>query len=605
MQLQNRNKNPYYGMTNTLRLYNQGGKGNKNLPITAAFTEADTANKLGLLMSIITQIGDVPGRTPLGLPDLVENGGYAERDLFRDTVIPEVLRNLRRKTDRKNFARLVVKYVTADNLFATRVQTSKRVKGKSHVIKVINMIEVWGVDIVADIAVEMIKNPMFAFFVAKWMIGPKFAKNMRDETRKINESRFALLMEVSKKMDWPVKTIIREDGGKFTDFIGYREWKKGFTGTWESYVFSSGVIKTMDTEQLFQFFQGLPADARGRVKMRLRGEKWDDLRILFNKWEKSKEEAQKEVRVAEQELKNAKALGDENAQEHFETKLKEAKKKAKVTSGAVSSRQLFDRMISKGQYDSLQAEAFVSRIKNKVPMQIIVDVSASMNGLPVTFAAFLAAIAMRTSPDTVSQNIIGLFGSHAQWFGSIDQIALPNRNAFMHKEIRKVNAPLYDSEESLEVNFNRLRDFITAHARQGSTDVSSLAKSLRTLDEQELETLRNRPVWLIHSDGQFNNARTPVNSMLELLEACDHILGFRPYILILEISQYGSLHKSTDIRTWRGLDNVMVVPPSPENLEIVLSNFEDMNVFDSYAPLQSIAVSKRYEWVRNTFNKTL
>jgi hypothetical protein len=601
MQLQNKQKNPFYGMENTLRLSNLGGKGVKNLPIKEALAEADTPEKLGLVMTVIAQIGDVPGRTPLGLADTVDNGGYAHRELFRDTVIPTVLKNLRLKSQRLAFARLVVKYATADDLFATRVKTTKRVKGKSRVETTINMIQIWGVDILSQIAVELIKSPETAFLAAKWIIHPKFSKSMRDETRLINENRFELLQAISKKMNWEVKTVIRKDGAKYVSFLGYRAWKKEYSKFWESYIFSSGEILELDQEQIFELFERLPNDARGRVKMRIKSDKWSKLRTLFEQWEQSKKTAQKEVRNLTQELKVAKALGEHKEQENIAIKLAKAKKAAKVNAGSASTTQFFNDAMA-GKFNELQLEAFISKMKNEFSSLVIGDISGSMrNEVALPFMAFIASLLFRTNPNPQAQDLMCLFGSDATWYSGITE-QTSRQNSLMVGNTVKVNKPLYVPEDSFPLNYRRMLEFVDSKVR-GGTYVHQVAESINRAGVETIEAIKAYPVWFIISDGHFNNRRNNTESLAQLLKVCDNKLGFRPYIIIIDVERRGHISGSKDITVWEGLDQVMSVPPTPENLELILTNFQDVNTFDSYTILESLSKSNRYAWIREQFSK--
>ncbi len=55
---------------------------------------------------------------------------------------------------------------------------------------------------------------------------------------------------------------------------------------------------------------------------------------------------------------------------------------------------------------------------------------------------------------------------------------------------------------------------------------------------------------------------------------------------------------SQKITNFVGLDNVMMVPPNPANIELFLTNFKDMDAYDVYTPLISLSRSNRYAPVK-------
>ena len=71
--------------------------------------------------------------------------------------------------------------------------------------------------------------------------------------------------------------------------------------------------------------------------------------------------------------------------------------------------------------------------------------------------------------------------------------------------------------------------------------------------------------------------------------------GFKPFIVAIDISKY-MLHN--DANRFAGIDNMVYIPSNPVLIEQFLMNFNDMDVYDIYAPLQSIYRSNRYDIVR-------
>lgn len=101
--------------------------------------------------------------------------------------------------------------------------------------------------------------------------------------------------------------------------------------------------------------------------------------------------------------------------------------------------------------------------------------------------------------------------------------------------------------------------------------------------------------------GEWNNLPSPEASVNDLLKQCEIHLGFKPYIVAMDISNgYNNderyLQKS--VEKFSGIENLMYIPSNPAQIEQFLTNFNDMETFDVYTPLQSIHRSNRYELVR-------
>jgi hypothetical protein len=112
---------------------------------------------------------------------------------------------------------------------------------------------------------------------------------------------------------------------------------------------------------------------------------------------------------------------------------------------------------------------------------------------------------------------------------------------------------------------------------------------------QLVDALKSYPVWTIISDGEWNNLPSPEASINDLLRKCETTLGFKPFIVAIDVFRGGGNVKAD---RFSGIDNLMYIPSNPGLIEQFLTNFKDMDVFDVYTPLQSIYRSNRYELVR-------
>lgn len=94
--------------------------------------------------------------------------------------------------------------------------------------------------------------------------------------------------------------------------------------------------------------------------------------------------------------------------------------------------------------------------------------------------------------------------------------------------------------------------------------------------------------------GDLNNSYSARESMIEFQNECRRILGFIPFVVMIEIYNW----YNPGANNFEGVDNMIYIPANPAQIEQFLTNFKDMDVFDVYTPLQSLYRSNRYELVR-------
>jgi hypothetical protein len=162
------------------------------------------------------------------------------------------------------------------------------------------------------------------------------------------------------------------------------------------------------------------------------------------------------------------------------------------------------------------------------------------------------------------------------------------------------NAPFIDGTQSFLDNYKNIRNFILAKFQNGCTDISSIADSLKRVSEESpeiLDVLKEYPVWTIISDGEWNNLRSPEASMNDFFKKCEMYLGFRPFIVAIDVSR--GWRGNVSAEQFSGIDNMIYINNNVAQIEQFLTNFKDMDVFDVYTPLQSLFRSNRYELIRN------
>ena len=94
--------------------------------------------------------------------------------------------------------------------------------------------------------------------------------------------------------------------------------------------------------------------------------------------------------------------------------------------------------------------------------------------------------------------------------------------------------------------------------------------------------------------GDLNSSYNARSSMLDFQNQCRRILGYVPFVVIIEIPRWGAPTASH----FEGIENMIYIPGNPAQIEQFLVNFRDMDIFDVYTPLQSLYRSNRYEPVR-------
>ena len=90
VKFNNKNENPFYGMSNTLSVYQNANKGQSvnNSTLKAAWKECKDDNQKAVLLSILFSVGDITARQHNIFETKVESGGNSQREVFRDTIIP-------------------------------------------------------------------------------------------------------------------------------------------------------------------------------------------------------------------------------------------------------------------------------------------------------------------------------------------------------------------------------------------------------------------------------------------------------------------------------------------------------------------------------------
>jgi len=598
VELNKKNENPFYGCSNCLKLIEQSAGNVTYSMLDAAWKEvAQDLEKKKMFFSILFSIGDITGRQHnIFGRKKIDSGGNANRDSF-NTIFHWLWRTNKNQFIKFMNAQLFNEYTCFDFLFQNRVQT----KGS----KVLNVFSAYNDPEYKEALLNYVysvingTNPFNKMLVAKFLTIPRTSKRkghkkMLPETHRIMAEKREFLEKLSNLMGWDIRFL-----------KGYRDWRKQYNGELESVLFSTGKINEFTKDEFISWFDKLPAQARFRVKNRIlysmkqeeinggaqNGYKWAKFQPWLKEWETFKENKQQEQRILEEKIRQGQATDEDKI------KLQKVKKEAKVTTGATNFNELY-QSICNGNVDKLKLESF---IQNKVNLPynslVIIDDSGSMRGAPSNFARFIASVCLVKNPDDDARNLIGFFNSRSHWHSFIDQTS-SRKNSLLRTQIAQTNTkPLVDPKLSFYDNYQRISKFCEAVYQGGGTRLNSIPQGLEYIIHENpdmLDTLKEYPVWTICSDGDLNNSWGAKSSMLEFQNDCRRILGFVPFVVMIEIYRYGQ----PSINNFEGIENMMYIPGNPAQIEQFLTNFKDMDVFDVYTPLLSLYRSNRYELVR-------
>lgn len=611
--------NPFHGMYGTLNLYQKCSKG--QVPsmgeLEKAWEEGTNPEKKAMVFIVLFFAGDITGRAHNMLKGNVDKGGNAEREVFRDVLIPFLVSKMKKEsfTKKRQLMYLIMEYTVLDNIVAARVKTKKKTQ---KVEQVINMIEVFGVQDVAKFCSFLIQKgtDFQKTCLAKFLTRPRLTKRskstkMLPETRQVMMSRYKLIESLSKLQNWLVEEKSNGDDNKFIVFTGFNTWRATYNGEFESKLFSSGNILKYDETQFHAWLEQLPSDARFRVRNRVcfdEEKKWGKLGTWYSNWEKFKEKAQTEQRELEAEL-TTRGITKDNMDDTTAAKLEELKAKAKVNSGAVNFSKMFDQIVQ-GTVDKIKIQPFLDKVNLPYNTLVFVDDSGSMNTgwgfrgnfTARQFGAFMATICLSKNPDPEARNMMGLFSANLRMFNGITSTTV-SQNAIMRGQTKThPMIPLIDDKAHFLDNQAKMQRFLRDNQVGRMTNVASIPNDLNRWvagDSQRLEEIQRFPVWTLISDGNFNQLNNATTSALDFMQKCENYFGFRPYVILIDVGG----NNSTEIQNITGVENMIMVPPNPMSIELILTHFKDMHTFDVFTPLRSLYESHRYSPVKDFAEK--
>lgn len=594
------NSNQFFGLKNCLELLNTNKQVTSQMLDAAWLEVKDNREKKQMFFSLLFSIGDITNRQHnIFGKNKIDGGGNANRGSF-ETILNWIWHNQPEQFTKFLNSHLFNEYTCFDILFKNRVKTAKGSSKVQSVSSVFMDPKYSGTLLDYVYAIVNGNNPFDKMLVAKFLTIPRLSKRqghkkLLPETKKIMEFKANFINNLSRMMGWELPF-----------FKGYREWRRGYNGDLESVLFSTGKINEFTKDEFLSWFDKLPAGARFRVKNRILysktkdcklntyeglGDKWTKFQPWVKEWEQFKESKQQEQRILEEKIRQGQASDEDKI------KLQKVKKEAKVTTGAINFNELYQSIL-RCNIDELKLESF---IQNKVNLPynslVIIDDSGSMSGAPFNFAKFIASVCLVKNPDDDARNLIGFFNTRSHWHAFIDATA-SRRNSLLRTQIAQTNhRPLVDPNLSFYDNYRRISAFCDAVYQGGGTRLDSVPKGLEFIINENpdmLDTLKEYPIWTIISDGDLNSSYNARESMLDFQNECRRILGYVPFVVMIEIYNYGS----PKANNFAGIENMMYIPGNPGQIEQFLTNFKDMDTFDVYTPLLSLYRSNRYELVR-------
>ena len=601
VEFNKKNENPFYGLKNCLNLFQSNANINFST-IDAAWNEVkDDSEKVKMFYSLCFSIGDVTNRQHnIFGKSKKDSGGMSQRESFF-TFVNWLLNKNFDQFKKFLFAGLFNEYNCFDTLLRNRVQSTR--SGRvTHTYTMLQNPKYR--TLLAEYFYKVINsnNPFNKQLIAKFLTLPRLGKRskhtkMLSETFGLMKAKADFLKELSDLMGW--EYVYK---GNYSNFSGYRQWRKDYNGENEAVLFATGKINEFDRDEFITWLNKQPAGARFRVRNRVMfpdtkgGFKYPNLRLWYNEWEQSKEQAQQEQRILEEKVRQGEATSDDVE------KLKEVKKKAKVTTGATTFKDIWND-IKRNNIDPVKIESFVNRVNLPYNALVIVDDSGSMRGAPFRFAEFLTTVCLVKNPDDEGRNLIGMFNTDSRLYQYIDMKAGRRPNSLMSRQpgINIQMQPFVDPHKSFYDNYLRISSFMEAVYQSGGTSISSIPEGFKRMADKNpdiLDALKNYPVWICISDCEFNCMSSPEASMNNFFRKCEDYFGYRPFVIAIDAEPYGSWNSRINAEQFSGIDNYMYIPGQPEIIEQMLLNFKDMDRFDVYTPLQSLYRSNRYDLVR-------
>lgn len=625
-------ENPFYNNKDFMAMLNSLPKAYSKDILDRAWKSCKTIEDKELFFSLFFAVGDITNRDhnifsrTYTKEFKADNGGHAQRAIFRQML------NWLIATEPKAFYRmlpLIPEYSVIENLFYYQLRTD-RFKGTVKSVERINV----DIDKIAKYIGFLIREEKLSqaeeILWQKFLTHPRLRTRQRrnkdhkivgrralkPETIKRQEFKFSLLAAISNEVGWEIIKYPNH-----VEFKGFNDWKKKYDedilNLTESKMFATHKIKQLDKAMFFKWLDRQPSGANYRIRRRLMDKddkdkgKWKSnygfsFANAFKEWEKYKVENQKEARVLEAKVK----LG--TATEKEVKKLEKVKKEAKVNVGGDTLYKCVCDLL-KGNLTQTEADlkihSMLEKTKFEVPCLIISDQSGSMGsdgGLPLKIARLLTTVALIKNPDPELGNMFLRFGTSCEVVtGRLK--GEQKKNRFMAATTTYVDELIVPEKTFIE-NLHTISQLISN--TQGGTRIDTVAQALKIWTEQDpqykaerIEIISKYPVFVIVSDGEFNNSYSAAQSLNKFKNDMLQWFGWTGAVVVWDVSRKEN-QGNEKADKFEGCDNVLHF--SGFNIGIIntiFSNIHDIDIIDIYAPLLSMYRSNRYQPVREYVQK--
>lgn len=595
--------------------------------LDAAWHEAkDSKPKRELFYTILVSAGDITNRQHNMFGGIkVEQGGHAKRKAFR-YALDWMLR--KQNATFYSLLPLIPEYTNYENLFYNQLRTDrKNGKLQSHEWLPIDH------DKVADYLSSRIAGAntsefelqLIAKFLPKTPSKKRWRKDKEGNTTKKEKKEhtltkdgvsFMLIKALSKRMNWAVVEYPNN-----TRYVGYEKFRSEHLKLTEAHLFSSKKICAFGSTQFLVWLEQLPSAARYRVQCRLVNKEgaqfttkgvWKltndaDMGELYIGWLKTKEEANKRLLAMTTEEKN-----DMN-----KTELKALKKTAKINTGATT---LFDSLkeLYRGKAifeldaeNELKLQAILDNVKLEVPVMVCIDSSGSMGGNiqvepgfnidRIEFAKFVAAVMLYKNPDPNLASMFLNFGQETNvHYDGGESVVTHRQNHFVSGQLKRVKVDaLMDRKKTFAEGYRQVQQLLYAG---GYTHLTTMTATLKawvdsdpSLKEMRKEIVANYPVWLLISDGAFNNGSSKSDSVLEFKRELLHYFGANPVIVLWDIVDSSAAATLLEKPAFSDIDNFVHIGGfNPATLNNVFTKIGDHDVIDIYITLKTLHSNTRY-----------
>lgn len=639
-------ENPFYGCRALLTMQkffekvidDTATQSQVNPILKAAWAEADTKEKKEMFFVIIFSAGDITNREHNMFGSIkVQQGGHSKRKAFRYACNWILMHQAEAFY---SYLPLIAEYTNYENLFFNQLRTDRKSGALiSHDFLPVDQGKVveYLAQKVLDTKTTEFELSLIAKFLPKWPGNKRYRKDKEGNavTREKKQHTVdkdtltkSLIITMSERMGWEKVTHKDPATDKVRNvrFVGYEKFRSKYLALTEAHLFSSQKIKAFDKVQFLTWLEGLPAGARYRVQCRILDEegtaalksngKWklntgDDMGDVYLQWIADKEVA----------MKKLVSLSDEDKKNMDKGELKALTKQSKVTTGGTTLFDSLKDLYSSGssiKFDAksnVRLQTIIDKVKLDVPVMTCIDVSGSMgnrvdcgNGLTIDriqFAKLIASVMLYKNPNEDLGSMFTTFGSDATLY--YDEAAVSTResvNRYVQGDVKtKKLSKLADRSKPFSECFKLVDSLFRT---EGVTKLNAVSKRLKawvdedpSLKQMRVEAIQQYPVWLIISDGDFNNNDNGPASLLQFKSEMLQWFGADPVIVLWDIldARYSEIGERST--RFENIDNfIHLAGVNPASINQVFLNINDIQVLDIYTSLETLYKSDRYAPVK-------